>query len=62
MGDGCPICGTAMKCTCQGRGYPAMPNRVDHEEHDQDGNILIVYEDGSEEFIPASETNYRDRT
>jgi hypothetical protein len=51
LGDGCPICGTAVKCACRGRGYPVSPNRIDHEEHYDDGTIIAVYEDGSEEVV-----------
>jgi len=51
MSNGCPVCGTAMRCTCEGRGYPAQPWRVDHEEHCEDGSVWLVYEDGSEEQV-----------
>jgi hypothetical protein len=45
MVDGCVICGTAVRCTCRGRGVAARHNVVDHEEH---------YEDGSEERVQAA--------
>lgn len=51
MGDGCPVCGTAMKCTCQGRGVPDHPDAIDYELHGEDGTVIVVYVDGREETI-----------